>query len=95
MIVLIMSAFQSLSSQSLRGSYSQTFTLTFRSQKNNLNYQNCLRFSSLPDSALQTKSQLLSISGNPPLLIESQKCWQSSINIAGEQGLPLKVLLLT
>ena len=40
-------------------------------------------------------SQLLSIYGKPPLLIEVQKCWQSSTNIEGEQGFPLKVFFFT
>jgi len=42
-------------------------------------------------SARQTNSQLLSISGSPPWLMELQKNWQSSTNIAGEQGLPLNI----
>lgn len=51
-------------------------------------------FSILFDSDLQTRSQLFSISGRPPLLIELQKNWQSSTNIAGEHGFPLKVFFL-
>lgn len=44
-------------------------------------------------SDLQIISQLLSISGSAPLLTDRQKCWHSYTNIAGEQGLPLKVFL--
>ena len=77
------------------GSYFQISQLLFQNHRNTLKYLKILLFSSLADYALQTKSQLLYISGSPPLFMESQKCWHSSMNIEGEQGFPLKVLLFT
>ena len=73
--------------------FSVSISALSRASMSELNYLKIF-FSILTDSALQTSSQLLSISGSPPLLIDSQKYWQSSMNIVGEQGFPLKVFFL-